>query len=669
MMRSRSIISVLLAGALLGWAADAGAGLLGAGAARDALLASAAGFVMAAVWSYTGRALLISAGIAAVPLGLLLAHLTVTSATLSSSNGLALHESLTSGPGVQALFLLGVGTFWTGVFYGWLALHKGEVWAAVAIAGGAYLLAADVDLTSADLFPAFVALAFMLVVWTYGRASLSETIGPPVVAAMLAIGVLILSWHSPAADPAWSRTFVDPLTSAVGQGGAFSVSDVLDLSGPFRPSNQVIMSISMAWPSLRPYWRAAVFDHFDGRSWHSSEKFIRPLDPNASIPTGSARSQGSTISLAVTVYRPTQEIVAPGPVLRVDRPTVAVYGIDSSAPIAVRTQQVLNGGSAYRVEASVSGSSSGGLNRASSDAMRVYLQLPPEPARVRDLAERLVRGQSSALHRALAIERYLHDNPAFRYDSSAGSPTDRDAVDDFLFQARRGYCAQFASAMVVLAREAGIPARLVSGYTTGSFEHGTFLLRGRDAHSWAEAYLAGSGWVSFEPTPGFALDSSVAPGSRGVGAAVAPKVAPRVLTRPIDASQRKRLHLKGLSSGTTTQSRRGGSRVAGPGALMSAVILLLLVSAYVVFRYWPRSLERIYRSMAHGAARRGRRIRQGETPAEFAREWADDGPAFADADLIARLYARQQYGGVGPSAEELRQAREAWRRLRKRWVG
>jgi hypothetical protein len=77
-----------------------------------------------------------------------------------------------------------------------------------------------------------------------------------------------------------------------------------------------------------------------------------------------------------------------------------------------------------------------------------------------------------------------------------------DIVDYFLFDAQEGYCDYFSSAMVVLSRAAGLPARLVVGYASGNFDSdlGVFEVIRADAHSWAEIYFPDIGWVEFEPT-------------------------------------------------------------------------------------------------------------------------------------------------------------------------
>ena len=83
------------------------------------------------------------------------------------------------------------------------------------------------------------------------------------------------------------------------------------------------------------------------------------------------------------------------------------------------------------------------------------------------------------------------------------TPPGRDPVDYFLFDLKQDFCEYFATAMVVMLREAGVPARLVEGFTTGTFDATTvqYVVREQDAHAWVEVYFPQYGWIEFEPTP------------------------------------------------------------------------------------------------------------------------------------------------------------------------
>ncbi len=111
------------------------------------------------------------------------------------------------------------------------------------------------------------------------------------------------------------------------------------------------------------------------------------------------------------------------------------------------------------------------------------------------------KGLLSPYDAAEAIQNYLRSHLTYREDISA-PPPDTDAVDYFLFESRAGYCDYFASAMVVLLRTQGIPARLVRGYASGRYnaQSKSYIVTADLAHSWVEVYFPGYGWQRFEPT-------------------------------------------------------------------------------------------------------------------------------------------------------------------------
>ncbi|MGE6631589.1 transglutaminaseTgpA domain-containing protein [Bacillus sp. NPDC077027] len=140
-----------------------------------------------------------------------------------------------------------------------------------------------------------------------------------------------------------------------------------------------------------------------------------------------------------------------------------------------------------------------------------YLQIPPSlPERVKNLANSLTETKDNMYDKAKAIEDYLGSSK-FSYETQnvAVPAQNQDYVDQFLFDTMLGYCDNFSTAMIVLLRSAGIPARWVKGYTSGQFyeaETGgnhVYQVTNNNAHSWVEIYFPNRGWVTFEPTKGF----------------------------------------------------------------------------------------------------------------------------------------------------------------------
>jgi len=145
----------------------------------------------------------------------------------------------------------------------------------------------------------------------------------------------------------------------------------------------------------------------------------------------------------------------------------------------------------------------------------------PSSGPVTALSEQLTTGQSTDYDKALAIQQYLRATGGFTYSlilappakDRSGKDAGYDPLTNFLVT-KKGYCVQFATAMVMMARAAGIPARMAIGFLPGTRVKGVWTVTAADAHAWPELYLDGIGWARFEPTP-----------SRGglPGYAVAPK--------------------------------------------------------------------------------------------------------------------------------------------------
>lgn len=156
-------------------------------------------------------------------------------------------------------------------------------------------------------------------------------------------------------------------------------------------------------------------------------------------------------------------------------------------------------------------------------AMAEYLQLPDElPARVTQLALEITEEAMNQYDQVKMIEWYLKTSFPYTNEPDLSKGSSEDFVDRFLFEIQEGYCDYYSTAMVVLARTLGIPARWVKGYSSGVLptddflifrpdeyrdpnEGGEYTIRNADAHSWAEVYFDGWGWIPFEATAGFSM--------------------------------------------------------------------------------------------------------------------------------------------------------------------
>ncbi|MHB8485705.1 MAG: transglutaminase TgpA family protein [Candidatus Acidiferrales bacterium] len=136
-----------------------------------------------------------------------------------------------------------------------------------------------------------------------------------------------------------------------------------------------------------------------------------------------------------------------------------------------------------------------------ADISSTYLQLPRLDPRVKQLAEQITAHAPTPYDKASNIALYLRTR--FGYTLNLSDMNHRDPLAYFLFVKRAGNCEYFASAMVVMLRALGIPARYATGFLAGEYNDlaHDYIVRGSDAHSWVEAYFPGYGWITFDPTP------------------------------------------------------------------------------------------------------------------------------------------------------------------------
>ena len=138
-----------------------------------------------------------------------------------------------------------------------------------------------------------------------------------------------------------------------------------------------------------------------------------------------------------------------------------------------------------------------------------YLQLPDDKItnRTRSIVYDLTHDKENDFEKAKAIEDYLRNN--FKYNLNVETvPENYDFVDYFLFEEKEGYCTYFASSMAVMLRLAHIPSRYIEGYLVqDKIENGVYAVRQDDAHAWVEAFIEPVGWMTFEATPEYPIES------------------------------------------------------------------------------------------------------------------------------------------------------------------
>jgi transglutaminase-like putative cysteine protease len=117
-----------------------------------------------------------------------------------------------------------------------------------------------------------------------------------------------------------------------------------------------------------------------------------------------------------------------------------------------------------------------------------------------ELSQRLAEGARTPED---YVQRVLDHLAEDEFTYTEVPPRSAQTLEGFLFDAKAGYCQQYSGAMAMLLRMAGIPSRVVTGFSTGATDTktGEYIVRDFDAHSWVEAYYPGWGWITFDPTP------------------------------------------------------------------------------------------------------------------------------------------------------------------------
>ncbi|GAB4231180.1 MAG: hypothetical protein Kow00109_03220 [Acidobacteriota bacterium] len=258
------------------------------------------------------------------------------------------------------------------------------------------------------------------------------------------------------------------------------------------------------------HWRGAALDYFDGRSWYRSWREEVPIPPTADgrILLDLPRRANERLRQLVVTQEPSVDLVftAGG--------VVQLFGLESQgftlfrdpawslrlAPAPRRPVQYFIHTDLYsRAER---------LRvrrpdlRLTAAELVAYLQLPPLDPRIPRLAREVAAEAEAPLARAARIESFLRHGE-FTYTLEGPAATATDPLAEFLFARRAGHCEYFASAMAVMLRCLGIPARIVTGFRRGEYNPwgGYVQVRQSDAHAWVEAFFPEIGWLEFDPTP------------------------------------------------------------------------------------------------------------------------------------------------------------------------
>ena len=269
-------------------------------------------------------------------------------------------------------------------------------------------------------------------------------------------------------------------------------------------------------PQEQLYWRGPVLGAYDGRTWTRLDAFARRVSARRPLAlSAQGKGVGYEVTLEPSYGHWLFALELPQRLPELDGNRAAVSGefeLTAANPIETRLRYRMVSYLNYRLQA-------GALPEDAAGDAEPWLQLPANGNPRALLAGLELRAEPDPRKRVDAVlQRFRREN----YVYTLSPPLlGRDAVDDFLYGSRAGFCEHFAGAFVFLMRAAGVPARVVTGYQGGERNplDGYLTVRQSDAHAWAEVWLERRGWVRIDPT------AAVAPERvrRGLDGAIPPR--------------------------------------------------------------------------------------------------------------------------------------------------
>ena len=464
-------------------------------------------------------------------------------------------------------------------------------------------------------------------------------------------------------------------------------SDRLTISGSVHlPVGEVLSYKSSIGPS---YLEGFTYNHFDGHTWTTSLTTADGQTVNAysALQPDSDNANNQSITTAVTVRQPPENskhyIFAPAQPALFDVATI-VYS-DGTA-VAWTQQRPLTVGEHYQVVSTAPLSDPQNLSgiplpRSGHDFWLAddlyrklsgsYTELPRDlSTHVGAITRQWTSGATDTYSALKMLESHLGDEHVFSYSLDNQPIPDNVDVVDWLLQTRTGYCTYYASAMTVMARLLGIPTRVVNGFSYGHLDvqHNVWVVYGTDAHSWVQAYLPGHGWISFDPTPGFAPHPTA--------------------SQPIPLPVTTKTPITPLPSKTTTPPKQQHTIHSQAGVhtataisknFLATLTLLLLLSSLLILCiaiavYWWRRLYAdstlvagMYWRLCRVASWLGLSPCSAQTPYEYSSILSQYCPQrSAPLWQLTELFMRERWGAPqqNPHPLELEAAEHLWPALR-----
>jgi len=542
--------------------------------------------------------------------------------------------------------------------------------------------------------------------------------------ALISMGVLIFAWLLPwgyindAAAQIWSADnnpwvqLVNTWNRLVSVNGGVSAAnhgnftDTLVLGGNPHLNDDIVFNVRSDDGSQ--YLESLNYSTYDGRSWTNGSTVELTL--NANTPNYDGSQDLRAVHQDITVVNPPGEqypylLGASQIALANQSARVLIDKANGSVLAWLRRNGKLAAGNKYTITSYVSAADIKTLqtvplpadapsftpspdlpdveppsNYYDSGILHTYLQLPKNlDPNIKIFAQQLTASAHSMYDKAVALESYLHNN--YSYDANISLPPGQEGVSWFLFRSNhKGFCNYFATTMAIMARELGMPARVVAGYTNGKLDvkQRQWVIRGSDAHSWVQIYFAGYGWVNFEPSASFATFVRPIVSSNGVTG-----VPPGGSTGPTTGGTRNRLREPDQSGGGDVNlagtSEQQQAQLRQDISLTLAGLILLILIGMVFFSFWWRRLYRSYGLSAQIYGRictlanwAGISIKPSQTPYEYMQTLAEATPQEAvTLERLGDIYVRDRWADPTSTEHphrtgEIAEIPVMWKRLQPR---
>jgi transglutaminase-like putative cysteine protease len=589
----------------------------------------------------------------------------------------------------------------------WGAFRLLNPWLAVLPTAAALLL--NLSYAPPDLLPIlylYLVAAFLLLMsantlrhvadWRINAVAqgLNQGAGFAVAGAALGMAIVFVAWNLPtgqvsrAVSGAWenvsgpwqdAQSTFDRLFASLNPASpsvrGLTAQQSLAPRGSFELGDTPVYRVVGKQPA---YWRAATYDRYTGQLMTSTNVTQARRDRRQPLADTMDAGDGRRFTeYTFFVLAPATSVLhAPDVPLTVSAPSAYDYRADPLDFAFLRPTVSINQGQQYSVLSAVSTASISELRRAGTiypQWTRSYLQLPEGfPNAVRDEAWRVVGPADTAYDAAARIEDYLRTLP---YKTRvAVPPPGADWVSFMLFQSREGYCDYFATAMTVMLRSIGIPARVATGYVTGEWDAASqsYTVNENHAHTWTEVYFPGYGWITFEPSANRALP----PRMENPLVAETPEEQQRLLESegaPSDFLDEEDLEDEG---GFVTLPDATGSNGPPIGLILLGVLLVMTAGAFALGPgRWMRQLGRVpafarpYAQTVRVATWLGLGPQASQTPYEYTRDLARAVPEAAEAlQTVGSAYVEGVYGNRTPDVSGMERLRDAGERVLRRIV-